>query len=71
MYRKDLAAAAPIYTPLLRSNRGTRLSYDALHYQWAQACASAGLADDHGDPSSTQGDAELAETQARAALERS
>jgi len=23
VYRKDLAAAAPIYTPLFRSNRGT------------------------------------------------
>lgn len=93
----------PAHTPLFCSNRGTRLSYDALHYQWAQACASSGLADDagkprytlhqlrhtratelveqgqqleivqrvlgHRDPRSTQGYAELAEAQVRAALE--
>jgi len=93
----------PDHAPLFRLNRGTRLSYDALHYQRAQACASAGLADDNGgpcytlhqlrhtratelveqgqrleivqrvlghrDPRSTQGYAELAETQVRAALE--
>ena len=23
------------------SNRGTRVSYDALHYQWARACPAA------------------------------
>ena len=40
----------PAYTPLSRSNRGTRLSYDALHYQWAQACAAVGLADAVGKP---------------------
>jgi integrase/recombinase XerD len=94
----------PAHAPLFRSNRGTRLSYDALHYQWAQACASAGLADHagkphytlhqlrhtratelveqgqrleivqrvlgHRDPRSTQGYAEFAEAQVRAALER-
>jgi site-specific recombinase XerD len=38
----------PAHAPLFRSNRGTRLSYDALHYQWAQACIAAGLADDAG-----------------------
>jgi integrase/recombinase XerD len=95
----------PAHTPLFRSNRGTRLSYDALHYQWALACLAAGLADDagrprytlhqlrhtratelveqgqrleivqrvlgHRDPRSTQGYAELAEAQLRAALEAS
>ncbi|MBX0330066.1 site-specific integrase [Oscillochloris sp. ZM17-4] len=40
----------PDHAPLFRSNRGTRLSYDALHYQWAHACADAGLADDAGRP---------------------
>ena len=40
----------PSYAPLLRSNRGTRLSYDALHYQWAQGCTAVGLADDAGKP---------------------
>lgn len=94
----------PDHAPLFRSNRGTRLSYDALHYQWAQACVDAGLADaagkprytlhqlrhtraselveqgqrlevvqrvlGHRDPRSTQGYAELAEVQLRAALER-
>ncbi len=29
--------------PLFRSNRGTRISYDTLHYQWGQLCARAGL----------------------------
>jgi site-specific recombinase XerD len=95
----------PAHAPLFRSNRGTRLSYDALHYQWALACAAAGLADNagrprytlhqlrhtraselveqgqrlevvqrvlgHRDPRSTQGYAELAEAQLRAALEAS
>jgi integrase/recombinase XerD len=93
----------PGHTPLFRSNRGTRLSYDALHYQWAQVCDGVGLADENGkphytlhqlrhtratelveqgqrleivqrvlghrDPRSTQGYAELAEAQVRAALE--
>jgi len=40
----------PGHAPLFRSNRGTRLSYDAMHYQWAQACAGVGLADEHGKP---------------------
>lgn len=95
----------PPYSPLFRSNRGTRLSYEALHYQWSQACVGTCLADDagkprytlhqlrhtratelveqgqrleivqrvlgHRDPRSTQGYAELAEAQVRAALETS
>ncbi|MBV9597681.1 MAG: tyrosine-type recombinase/integrase [Chloroflexi bacterium] len=35
---------------LFRSNRGTRMSYDALHYQWAKLCATAGLLDGNGAP---------------------
>ena len=34
------------HVPLFVSNRGTRLSYDTLHYQWAKICAQAGLLDD-------------------------
>jgi integrase/recombinase XerD len=93
----------PAHAPLFRSNRGTRLSYDALHYQWTQACVDVGLVEKsgkprytlhqlrhtratelveqgqrleivqrvlgHRDPRSTQGYAELAEAQVRAALE--
>ena len=33
-----------------RMNHGTRLSYDALHYQWDQCCIAAGLVDDEGKP---------------------
>ncbi len=32
------------------SNRGTRVSYDALHYQWARVCQGAGLVDEAGAP---------------------
>jgi len=32
------------------SNRGTRVSYDALHYQWARVCQVAGLVDEAGAP---------------------
>ena len=32
-------------TPLFHSNRGTRVSYDALHYQWAKICQAAKLVD--------------------------
>ncbi len=38
------------YELLFRSNRGTRLSYDAAHYQWAKVCARAGLIDEAGKP---------------------
>ena len=43
-------AGQPSHVPLFRSNRGTRLSYDALHYQWAQVCKAAALLDDAGKP---------------------
>jgi integrase len=46
---KPLRAAAPEEI-LFRSNRGTAVSYDALHYQWARICTSAGLVDADGHP---------------------
>lgn len=42
--------AAGAHEPLFRSNRGTAVSYDALHYQWAKLCAAAGLVDAAGAP---------------------
>jgi len=41
---------AASYEILFRSNRGTAVSYDAVHYQWAQVCAAAGLVDHAGHP---------------------
>jgi len=38
------------YQLLFQSSRGTRVSYDALHYQWAKLCGSAGLVDSTGNP---------------------
>ncbi len=38
------------YELVFRSNRGTRVSYDALHYQWAKLCTTAGLVDATGVP---------------------
>jgi integrase len=35
---------------LFRSNRGTRVSYDALRYKWAKLCRAAGLLDATGAP---------------------
>lgn len=35
---------------LFRSDRGTAVSYDALHYQWGRLCARAGFVDDGGTP---------------------
>lgn len=40
----------PIHAPLFRSNRGTRISYDALHYQWSHVCLAADLMDEEGKP---------------------
>jgi site-specific recombinase XerD len=40
----------PSYAPLFRSNRGTRLSYDALHYHWGQLCIAASLVDEANKP---------------------
>lgn len=41
---------ARAHEPLFRSNRGTAVSYDALHYQWAKLCAAAGLVNAAGTP---------------------
>jgi integrase/recombinase XerD len=38
------------YEILFRSPRGTAVSYDAVHYQWARVCARAGLVDAQGRP---------------------
>lgn len=46
---KSLRKAAPEEL-LFRSNRGTAVSYDALHYQWILVCAAAGLVDGDGHP---------------------
>jgi len=46
---KPLRAAAP-HEILFRSDRGTAVSYDALHYQWGRLCARAGLVDGAGAP---------------------
>ena len=35
---------------LFRSNRGTAVSYDALHYQWGTLSARAGLVTETGAP---------------------
>jgi integrase/recombinase XerD len=44
---RDLAGL-PTTTPLFSSNRGTRVSYAAAQYQWAQRCAKAGLVEADG-----------------------
>jgi integrase/recombinase XerD len=41
------------YELLFHSNRGTSVSYDALHYQWAKLCGAAGLLDSTGARSYT------------------
>jgi len=46
---RTLHGAAPSEI-LFRSTRGTAVSYDALHYQWAGICAAAGLVDEAGAP---------------------
>lgn len=38
----------PPYTPLFCSNRGTRLTYAAVHYQWERLCQRAGLLENDG-----------------------
>ncbi|NTW97493.1 MAG: tyrosine-type recombinase/integrase [Oscillochloris sp.] len=44
---RDLAGL-PTTTPLFSSNRGTRVSYAAAQYQWAQRCAKVGLVEADG-----------------------
>ena len=51
--RRALAHAAADYEILFRSNRGTRVSYDAVHYQWAKLCKISGLVDTNGTPRHT------------------
>jgi integrase/recombinase XerD len=46
---RALGPRAP-HEPLFRSNRGTRVTYAALYYQWAHVCTRAKLVDDHGEP---------------------
>ncbi|MBX0331410.1 site-specific integrase [Oscillochloris sp. ZM17-4] len=43
-------AGQPAHVPLVRSPRGTRVSYDALHYQWRRVCERAQLVDAAGAP---------------------
>jgi len=48
-YIRSLGTLQP-YEPVFRSKRGTRISYDAVEYQWWRACKRAGLVDEHGQP---------------------
>jgi integrase/recombinase XerD len=48
--RRALGHAPAEYDILFRSNRGTRVSYDAVHYQWAKLCKVGGLVDTDGTP---------------------
>lgn len=43
-------AGQPAHVPLVRSPRGARVSYDALHYQWRRVCERAQLVDADGAP---------------------
>jgi len=42
---RDLGDTAVPTTPLFCSNRGTRVAYDTLHYQWIKICIAAQLVD--------------------------
>jgi integrase/recombinase XerD len=48
--RRAAGRAPADYDVVFRSIRGTRISYDAVHYQWAKLCAAAGLLDATGAP---------------------
>jgi integrase/recombinase XerD len=48
--RRALGHAPAEYDVLFRSNRGTRVSYDAVHCQWAKLCKVGGLVDTDGTP---------------------
>jgi integrase/recombinase XerD len=50
MARRTRGRTPADYELLFHSNRGTRVSYDALHYQWAKLCAAAGLLNAAGAP---------------------
>lgn len=47
---KQLPRGTPRHVNLFTSNRGTRVSYDALRYQWRQVCTTAKLIDATGKP---------------------
>lgn len=40
----------PSVVPLVRSPRGTQVTYDALHYQWGKLCTTARLTNADGTP---------------------
>lgn len=40
----------PLHSPLFLSNRGTRISYDSVHYQWNNVCITANVLDEQGKP---------------------
>lgn len=42
---RELGKNPPPSVPLFRSNRGTRVAYDTLHYHWGKVCSAAGLVD--------------------------
>jgi len=42
---RNLGRNATLTLPLFCSNRGTRVAYDTLHYQWVQLCKAANLVD--------------------------
>jgi len=48
--RRALGRGPAGHELLFCSNRGTRLSYDAVHYQWAKLCTAAGLVEANGTP---------------------
>ena len=48
--RRAVGRTPADYALVFRSNRGTRISYDAVHYQWSKLCAAAGLLDGTGAP---------------------
>jgi integrase/recombinase XerD len=48
--RRALGHTPAEFDILFRSNRGTRVSYDAVHYQWAKLCKVGGLVDTDGTP---------------------
>ncbi|MDQ2997097.1 MAG: site-specific integrase [Chloroflexota bacterium] len=52
LLRSTLRDLGPVDTsmPLFRSNRGTRIPYDTLYYQWQRRCAAADLLDPDGKP---------------------
>jgi integrase/recombinase XerD len=52
LLRSTLRELGPVDAgmPLFRSNRGTRITYDTLYYQWQRLCTAAELLDGEGNP---------------------